>query len=160
MNQDAQRTYDTLCAMLDKIKWKYQRDDEKLIIRTSAIGKDLTMPLHIVVSETRNVMYTKSPLPFVVPQERRTDMSVATSIVNFSMLNGCFEFDMASGFLGFRIVVPFGGCQISEATCHYMVMLTCEMVDKFNDKFQKISKGEMSLDELTAFVKQPPMAQA
>lgn len=160
MNQDARRTYETLCSMLDKINWKYRRDDEKLIVRTSAIGKDLTMPLHIVVSETRNLMYVKSPLPFTVDSARRADMCVATSIVNYSMLNGCFEFDVSGGYLGFRLVVPFGGCQISESVCHYMVMLTCEMVDKFNDKLQAVAAGEMTLEELSAFVNRPPMAQA
>lgn len=160
MSSDAQKMFETLCAMLDNIKWKYLRDDKNMIVYTSAKGNELTIPLHILISKKRNLMYTKSPMPFLVPKEKMLKMSMATSIANFSMLNGCFELDPESGYIGFRIIVPFGDCQISESICHYMVMLTCEMVDKFNDKFQKILNDEITIDELKAFVKEPILPQA
>lgn len=160
MNDEVKKTFETLCAMLDGIKWKYKRDDEKLTVTTSAIGKDLTMPLRIVVSGDRHVMYVKSAMTFSVPEHKRATICYATTLANFSMLNGCFEFNMENGYLGFRIVVPFEGSVVGEETCRYMVMLTCQMVDKFNDKFKKLVDDEMSMPEFVKFVQPPKLPQA
>ncbi len=149
--QDATRVYNTLCSMLNNIKWSYERDDEKLTVKTSAIGNDLKIPLHIYVSTERQVMYVKSPMPFSVSQDKRQLVGNAVHIANYSMLNGCFEYDISDGYVGFKIVVPFAQSIISEEVCHYMVMLTCSMVDKFNDKFLMLINGKMTLQEFKVF---------
>ena len=61
--KDAQAVYRTLCAALDNMKWHYEKEEEKLIIRTSAVGDDLTIKLFIKVDASRSVMYLKSPCP-------------------------------------------------------------------------------------------------
>lgn len=147
----AQIAFDTLCRVLDNMKWSYNRDAEKRTVVTSAIGKDLTINLRMVVSEERNVMYVKSALPFDVPEAKRDVVGKALHIANYSFLNGCFEYDQALGKVGFRIVVPFFNCELSEKIYHYAVILTCQMVDKFNDKLLALVKGEMSLEEFREF---------
>ncbi len=151
-NKDAQKMYETFCNMLENIHWKFRRDDDKLVILTSAIGNDLSMPLQVVVSASRNVLYIKSHLPFTVPRDMIGDVSVALHLANYSMLNGCFEYDINTGYVGFKVVMPFGGCLISEETCHYLTMLTCNMVDKFNDKLDKLIKKEITLLDFKKFV--------
>ncbi|MCM1290135.1 MAG: YbjN domain-containing protein [Corallococcus sp.] len=149
--QDARRTYSTLCTTLDNMKWTYQPDDEKMVINTSAVGEDLTIKLRIVVSEDRGLMYVKSPMPYKVPENAREIVGTAVNVANFSMLNGCFEYDKNDGYLAFKIVVPFDGCVISEQVCHYMIVLACQMTDKFNDKFLAVAKGNMRLADFEAF---------
>lgn len=150
-NSDAQRTYGTMCRMLDNINWKYNRDDANLVITTGAVGNDLSMQLRIVVSADRNVMYIKSPMPFTVPAAKMGEMSYAVNIANYSMLNGCFELDIYGGYLGFKAVVPFAESIISEEVCKYLVMLVCTMADKFNDKFKDLIEDKMSLEQFRAF---------
>lgn len=149
--QDARRVYNTLCSMLNNIKWNYDRDDEQLTVKTSAIGDDLKIPLRIYVSADRQVMYVKSPMPFSVSEDKRQLLGNAIHIANYSMLNGCFEYDLSDGYIGFKIVVPFSQSIISEDVCHYMVMLSCQMVDKYNDKFLMLLNGKMTLDEFNEF---------
>ncbi len=148
---DARKTYEMLCNTLDGIKWHYQRDDEHMVVTTSAVGEDLTIRLRIVVSEQRNLMYVKSPMPYKVPESARAIVSSAVNVANYSMLNGCFEYDMRSGYLAFRAVVPFEGSIISDKVCKYLVMLACQMVDKFNDKFLSLAKGNMTLEEFEKY---------
>lgn len=151
--QYAKNVYNTLCNTLDNMKWKYQRDDEQMMVNTTAIGEDLSIKLRIVVSAQRQVMYVKSPMPYNVPQMSRDAVGKALHIANFSMLNGCFEYDVDNGYVGFRMVVPFATSQISEEVCHYMIILTCQMVDKFNDKILSLAKGNMTLEEFAAAAK-------
>ncbi len=136
--------------MLDNIKWKYERDDKKRTVATTAVGRDLKINLRMVVSEDRQLMYVKSAMPFTVPQDRRDVVGKAVTYANFSMLNGCFEYDY-DHYLGYKIVVPFFDTVLSEKICHYMVMLTCQMVDKFNDKFLELIQGKMTLKDFVNF---------
>ncbi|MGN1066274.1 MAG: hypothetical protein ACI4QH_00535, partial [Candidatus Fimimonas sp.] len=73
-NRDAQRVFDTLCTMLDGIKWKYSADNEKLIVKTSAVGDDLPVNIVVFVDADRDIMYTKSKLPITVNQDKIVEM--------------------------------------------------------------------------------------
>ncbi len=147
----AKRTFDRLVKTLDNMKWKYKSDEQNLVVCTSAIGKDLEISLRMVVDAERQVFYVKSPMPYKIEESARDVVGNALHIANFSMLNGCFEFDRTDGYVGFKIVMPFAGCEVSEEMCHYMVILTCQMVDKFNDKILAVAKGEMTLEQFKTF---------
>ena len=67
------------------------------------------------------------------------------------MLNGSFEMDRSDGYIGFKTVVPFMESIISEKVCDYMIRMSCDMVDKFNDKFLALSKGDISLSYFEQF---------
>ena len=148
---EAKALYKTLCQTLDNMKWTYNKEEEKFIIRTSAVGDDLSMKLMIKIDADRQVMYLKSPMPFAIPESARDRIGKAVLIANYSMLNGSFEFDFSDGYLAFKMVIPYMESIISEAVCKYMIVLSCSMTDKFNDKFQAVSEGRMTLDELQKF---------
>ena len=152
--QEAKTMYGTLCQTLDNMKWHYTKEEDKFIIRTSAVGKDLSMKLFMKVDSDRRVMYLKSPMPFDVPEHCREQMMKAVIMANYSMLNGSFEFDLSDGYLAFKVVVPYMESMISEKVCHYMIMVSCDMTDKFNDKFKALVDGTMSMDEFENFCKQ------
>ena len=143
--------YSTLCQTLDNMNWKYNKEEDEFIIRTSAVGEDLSMKLMMRIDADRQVMYLKSPMPFEVPTVARDTIGKAVLIANFSMLNGSFEFDHNDGYLAFKMVIPYMGSMISEEVCKYMILLSCSMTDKFNDKFQSLVEGSMSLDEFEQF---------
>lgn len=152
---EANATYKTLCSALDNMGWKYKKEESNLVVRTSARGKDLLIDLYMCVDVGKQVMYLKSAMPFVISaKEKQADVVMAVNLANFSMLNGTFELDVESGYLDFKMVVPFMQSIISEEVCKYMVNLSCQMVDKFNDKFFAIYGGNMTLDDFAKFVKQ------
>ena len=149
--QAAKSLYKTLCNTLDNMKWTYNKEEDKFIIRTSAIGDDLSMKLMIKIDAERQVMYLKSPMPFAIPENVRDTMGKAILIANYSMLNGSFEFDFSDGYLAFKMVIPYMDSIISEAVCKYMIVLSCSMTDKFNDKFKAVADGVMTLAEFATF---------
>ena len=147
----ANALYKTLCTTLDNMKWKYSKEEDKYIVRTSAVGDDLSMKLMMKIDAERQVMYLKSPMPFTIHENVRDLMGKAILIANYSMLNGSFEFDFSDGYLAFKMVIPYMESIISEAVCKYMIVLSCSMTDKFNDKFQALSEGRMTLAEFEKF---------
>ena len=150
---EAKVLYNTLCQTLDNMKWHYSKEEDKFIIRTSAVGEDLSMKLFMKIDADRQVMYLKSPMPFNVPVDARDKLMTAVIMANYSMLNGSFEMDLTDGYLGFKMVVPYMESIISEKVCHYMITLSCSMTDKFNDKFKALVDGTMSLAEFSNFCK-------
>ena len=152
--KEAKSLYKTLCHTLDNMKWHYNKEEDNFIIRTSAVGDDLSMKLFMKIDADRQVMYLKSPMPFEVPTYSREKMTTAVIMANYSMLNGSFEMDLNDGYLAFKMVVPYMESIISEKVCHYMITLSCSMTDKFNDKFKALVDGTMTLNEFSDFCKQ------
>ena len=150
---EAKIMYGTLCSSLDNRKWTYNKDDDGLIVRTSAVGNDLTIKLLIKVDASRSVMYLKSPLPFTVTASNKNDVIKAVTIANWAMLNGSFEMDVDEGYAGFKAVVPFMDSIISEQLCKYLIDMSCRMVDTFNDKLVAVANGSMSVAEFAEFAK-------
>ena len=148
---EALSLYKTLCQTLDNMHWHYQKEEDKFVVRTSAVGKDLTMPLFIKIDAERQVMYIKSAMPFDIPTGIRETIVKAVVLANYTMLNGSFEFDSSDGYLAFKIVAPYMESILSEKVCHYMISITCEMTDKFNDKFKALVDGKMTLLEFSNF---------
>ena len=146
--------YKTLCQTLDNMRWRYSKEEDKFVVRTMAIGKDLTMDFFIKIDPERQLMYLKSPMPFEVPKVSRDTLGKAVLMANYTMLNGSFEYDLSDGYLVFKLVVPYMESMLSEHVCHYMIMVSCEMTDKFNDKFKALVDGKMTLDEFEAYCKQ------
>ena len=151
---EAKSLYNTLCQTLDNIKWHYDKEENDLVIRTSAVGEDLTMKLFMKIDADRQVMYLKSPMPFSVPSHLNDTLTKAVVTANYTMLNGTFELDLSDGYLGFKMVIPYMESIVSERVCHYMIMLSCQMTDKFNDKFKALVDGTMTYADFESFCKQ------
>lgn len=150
---EAKIVYNTLCASLDNRKWTYNKDDEKLIVRTSAVGDDLTIKLYIKVDASRSVMFLKSPIPLTVTEQNRNNLIHAITFANWAMLNGMFEMDVDEGYVGFKVVIPFMDSILSEPLCKYLIDMSCRMVDAFNDKLVAVANGQMSVSEFAEFAK-------
>ena len=153
----ANALYKTLCQTLNNMGWKYSREEEKFIVRTSAVGdtpkNGMDIKIMIKIDAEREVMYLKSPMQFEIPAHARDTIGKAVILANYSMLNGSFEFDFSDGYLAFKMVVPYMDSIISEAVCKYMIILSCSMTDKFNDKFQALAEARMTIDEFAKFAK-------
>ena len=61
--------------------------------------------------------------------------------------------DRQDGYCGFKLVVVFMDSLISESVCKYLINMSCQMVDKFNDKLLAVAEGKMSIAEFESFAK-------
>lgn len=148
---EASIMFKTLCTTMDNMSWRYKADQDKLVVYTNAVGKDLTINLIINVDVRRQLMCLRSPLPFKISQDNFPTVAQGVIIANYTMLNGSFELDSEGGYIGFKMVVPFEDCIVGEAVCRYMILTSCKMTDIFNMKLKQLADGQLTLGQFRQY---------
>lgn len=151
--KQAQAVYRSLCTMLDEDDWHYEKDEENLTISCNARGDDLSMALKVEVDAERQLVFLTSPMPFRVPQEKREAMAIAVSAANEPMVDGSFDYNYQTGSLLFRLTTTFRESLIGKDLFTYMMYVSCNTIDEYNDKFLLVCKKEMDTDEIIKFIK-------
>lgn len=146
MREHSVKTFQTLCNMLDNNDWHYQKHEDDLVITCGAQGDDLPMEIIIRIDVGRQIVLLLSEIPFTVEVDKRMETAVAVSIVNNRLVDGCFDFDISSGDLFFRMTSSFVASEISEDVFKYMLYCSCIAIDEYNDKFLMLSKGMISIE--------------
>ena len=143
----ANSMYQKLCESMDLLDWKYTKNEDDLVIECSARGDDLPIDLIIKLNVELQILSLFSHLPFTVPEDKRLDFAVVTSIVNNTMVDGAFDYDISDGNIFFRMTNSFLGAELGFETLRYLIFCACTTIDKYNDKFLMIAKGMLSLEQ-------------
>lgn len=143
----AKATYATLCSALDKDEWHYKKDEEELTIKCGARGEDLPIEIIIQVDAGRQLVYLLSPMSFEIKEDNRLDVAVAISYINNMLVHGCFDYNINTGTIVFRMPNSFMDSTLGEEVFRYMLYCACKTVDEYNDKFLMLSKGMLSLEK-------------
>lgn len=150
--KQAQTIFKTICERLDDMDWQYEQNEEELFIDCTVQGEDFPMDLQIKVDTIRQIVVLISPMPFIVPENRRTSLAIAASVINSNLIVGSFDFDFLQGNIAFRVTTSYRDSLISKKLFGYMFMSACNTIDEFNDKLFMISKKDMSLAEIVEFI--------
>ena len=151
--KQAQAVYKALCAMLDERGWRYTKDESELLIRCGAQGEDLPMEIMIRVDVERQIVTLLSPMPFTVPDARRTALAVAVTLANNGMVDGSFDYDYLTGRILFRMTSSYRQSLIGKKMFAYMLDCSCYTIDEYNDKFLAVAQTEMSINEILNYIK-------
>lgn len=143
----AQKNYATLCTMLDGNDWHYKKDDAKLKIECGAQGDDLPMDISIRIDSDWQLVVLLSHLPFVVSEDKRLDIAVATSVINYKLVDGSFDFDIEDGHMFFRMTSSYRESELAKEVFFYMLMCSCQTIDEYNDKLLMLAKNMLSLED-------------
>lgn len=156
IKMDAARIiFEALCGTLERAKVKFSRDDEKLRVDYTYKGDDLLMPFVFVVDPDREFVRLISPLAPRVKEEKRLDVAVALSLLNYRLAFGCFDLDMNDGELRFRMVNSFRDTRLSEEVFSMMVQTGYAIVEKYNDKLYALAAGILSLEQFVTAISEP-----
>jgi len=150
--RQAKAAYATLLEMLDERGWHYDRDDDSFTISCSARGDDLPIDVRIQVDPDRLLVVLLSQLPFTVPEDKRVDLSLAVSAVNYAIVDGSFDYNFKNGILLFRMTSSYRESLIGKDLFEYMLYVACHTVDDYNDKFLMMIKDKMTLQDLIKFI--------
>lgn len=148
----AKKVFETLCSALDKNEWHYEKIEEKLSIECEAQGDDLAMDVSMTVDPERNLVILISHMPFCFPEDKRLDATVAVCAVNNMLADGCFDYDVMSGHLFFRMTNSFIESSIGESVFNYLIFCAFKIIDDFNDKFLMLSKGIIDIEKFIALI--------
>lgn len=148
--EQAKVVFGQFCQTLDKHDWKYQKDEEKLLISCSARGDDLPMELNIRVDADRSVVVLFSHMPFAIQEDKRLDLAVAVTAINNALADGSFDYNIADGNLYFRMTNSFVDSTLGEEVFSHMLFASCAIIDEYNDKFLMLAKGMISIQNFLA----------
>ena len=145
--EQAKSVFETLCRALDKQEWHYKKDEDKLSIECGAQGDDLPMELIFKIDADRMLAMLISHMPFVFHEEKRLDVAIAVTALNNRLVDGCFDYDIKSGHMFFRMTNSFIDSRLDEEVFAYMLFCACKTIDDYNDKFLMLDKGMVSLEQ-------------
>ncbi len=144
----AQKNFSILIAMLEQKQLKYsieenRQDFSHVCIRFT--GKDLPMTLHLLVRADRQLVSLFSPMPFLIDEEHRNEAAVAVTVANHGLTNGSFDLNMQDGSIRFRLTTAFMETTLSPALFEYLLYVSADTIDRYNDRFMMLNNGEMDL---------------
>lgn len=137
----ALENYFALCETLDKMDWKYTKEEDELIVRVGVSGDDIPMDFIIKIDEKRQLIRVLSFLPFKFDGKSIVDGSIATSQINYLLADGSFDFDVSDGSVLFRMTASYNDSLISRLLLVHMINYSCTVVDKYNDKLMMLANG-------------------
>ncbi|MBR6742530.1 MAG: hypothetical protein IKM09_03700, partial [Clostridia bacterium] len=88
-----------------------------------------------------------SHMPFVIHEDKRLDVAIAVTALNNRLVDGCFDYDIKSGHMFFRMTNSFIDSRLDEEVFAYMLFCACKTIDDYNDKFLMLDKGMLSLEQ-------------
>ena len=145
--QKAKEVFNTLTKMLDTRDWKYEKHEDKLLIKSGVKGDDLPVEFIVVVKPRNEVVQFISAMPFNMPEDKRVDGAIAVCAANYGLVDGSFDYDLRDGEILFRLTSSYRESTLSEDLFEYMIMCAAYTVDKYNDKFFMIAKGMMTVQQ-------------
>jgi hypothetical protein len=147
----AKAVYDTVCAALDRMKWVYDKEEEELAITTGAKGTDLPIDIVIRVLPEAEVLSVQVPFAFEVPDEHSIDVAIAVTAANYGLIRGCFDYDMTTGDLRFRICAPYNGnTTLAEDVVEMLVLIAATTVDSYQTRLLMVAKGVVTPSQFLA----------
>ena len=151
--ETAAQNTEVLLAMLEHRKLKYtieERTDVRTHIRIHFTGEDLPMTLHIILRTDRQIVSVLSVMPFRIDEERRHDAAIAVTAANHGLIDGSFDLNMQTGEIRFRLTSCFIGTVLSEALYAYLMFVSAETIDRYNDRFRDLNEGKLNLEGFLA----------
>ena len=145
--QKAKEVFGTLTKMLDTRDWKYEKHEDKLLIKSGVKGDDLPVEFIVVVNPRNEVVQFISAMPFNMPEDKRVDGAIAVCAANYGLVDGSFDYDLRDGEISFRLTSSYRESTLSEDLFEYMIMVSASTVDQYNDKFFMIAKGMMTVQQ-------------
>lgn len=151
----AQKSYNAFLKRFNKLHWNYSTGvaGGKRVIQTGVQGDDVPMQLHFVFDHDRGLTLVFSQLPVALPKEKIIEGAVAVAMINHHILQGCFDLDTESGTITFRLIDDWTGGFSDGDVCENMLGMTCQTVDRYNDKLIAFAEDKMTRDELFASIR-------
>lgn len=143
----AREVYSTILKMLDAKKFKYERHDEDLLIKSGIRGEDLPVEFVMLVLPKNEVVQFISSMPFRIAEDKRVECALAVAIANYGLVNGSFDFDLSDGEIRFRLTSSYRDSTLGKDLFEYMMMVGASTVDNYNDKFLMLSKGIITIEQ-------------
>ena len=148
--KEAKVVFDSLVAHLHKIKLNFAQEeaDDRYVIRFNMSGDDIPMRFFLYVNTDKQIITLHSPQPVTFSADKIDLACKAICAINYRLTDGDFQIDVRDGEVLFNMSNCYAGSLISGDVFDYMLGMSINIVDEFNDKLLMLSKGMIGLDAI------------
>ena len=146
VSKEGKNAYLRICEYFDTHKISYKKNEDSLSVECLAIGDDLPMPATVIVEDGLKILIFYSKLPFTVPTQMHFLVAKAICIINNSLIDGCFDFNIKNGEIHYRMTNSFLENEITDKIFSYMINTSFEIIDKYNDRLLDFINGKISIE--------------
>lgn len=145
----AKAVYDTVIRHMDTVGLKYDEIDmpnDAYMVKLGFKGNDLPMELFVIVDADKELIIVKSPEFTTFSAENISTAAMAICAINDSILDGSYALDIDTGSVMWTVTSCFRGSLVGEETIHYLIGVSAQTVDEYNDKLMMLNMGVLDLD--------------
>lgn len=150
MDEQAKNVFNTICEMLDDLGFKYDKQEEDLVIHSGAKGDDLVMPFMMRVAYDRKLVAFMSVIPIEVDDSVKENVAIALSMINCNLIDGCFVY--FDGKISYKCDATYNGMMVGKKFFEKFMLTSLTIIDEYNDKLEKIAKEHMSVDDIVKYL--------
>ena len=144
----ATKTYRTFCDMMDSRGWKYDGEQEEMLIITRVKGDDFPIDVRIFVDADRLLVRLHSLLAFEMAPERIPDLALAVCAINDNLVDGNFDLNIENGRIIYRMTTSFRESLLSEAAFDFFLGFAVHVVDRYSIKLFMVAKELLTPNQL------------
>lgn len=104
----------TVCEYLGAEEWAYGLDQAKGLVYFDVAGPAGALACLLVVDEEAECLSLYTQVAVVVPAIKRLRMADFFARVNYLLLLGCFELNVETGEVHFRVALPLADSRLSR----------------------------------------------
>ena len=148
--KEAKVIFDSLVSHLNNIKLNFAQEEleDRFVIRFNMNGDDIPMRFFLYINPNQRIITLHSPQPVKFPEDKIDLGCKAVCAINYRLTDGDFQIDIRDGEVLFNMSNSYAGSLISDEVFNYMLGMSINIVDEFNDKLLMLSKGLIDLDAL------------
>lgn len=147
---EGRSVFNSLVQHLTNINLKFEQQEleDRFMVKFNMSGDDIPMRFFIYVNPAHQLITLHSPMPVTFPQDKLDVACQAICAINYRLTDGDFQIDLRDGEVLFNMSTSYAGSLISNDVYNYVLGMSINIVDEFNDKLLMLSKGLIDLDTL------------
>ena len=146
--EEGRKVFNKLIQHLDSIHLNFSSEEleDRFVVKFNMSGDDVPMRFFIYVNPAQRILTLHSPLPVKFADDKLEVGCKALCAINYRLTDGDFQIDIRDGEVIFNMSNSYAGSLISKEVFDYMLGMSINIVDEFNDKLLMLSKDLIDLD--------------
>ena len=142
------KTFETIKMVLAENEFKFNVDEEKLVIETGVTGEDLPMRMFIFVEPEAERVQIRIPMQFSCPKEKMVECAMLTCYASNRLALGQYNLDILNGDIAYVNIIYYAGSLIAPEQYFNMIIGSFKAADIYNDKYMMIINNMMSVGDV------------
>lgn len=131
----------TIADFFKSMKWDFVEDEANAIVHTGYKGKHDQWRCYAKWRDQKQQLIFYSIAPVTVPPERRHDVAIYETRVNYGLVLGNFELDLADGEIRYKTSIDVTETELTPILIRQVVLANVAMMDKYLPSLNKVIQG-------------------